>query len=199
MKTALFDIGNVLLAFDFTPALSSLLGSKAEPNALEKIMERKNDFESGKIDKAEYIPWASKLLDFSGEQKEFEAIWSSIFTPIQPMWKLARELKSAGYQLILFSNTNSIHAAFFLNEYAIFEIFDGAVFSHEIGAMKPNDAFYEKAIEKYKLSPHETIYFDDLEANIQAGIKFGFTSLIYDFNQHAAFLDTLEMHLYRPL
>ena len=184
INTTLFDIGNVLLAFDFAPALGSLKGPAAKQDAFELIMARKDIFEEGKEEKANYIDWASGLLDFRGSHQEFEQAWTSIFTPITPMWELAAELKKAGHRLILFSNTNCIHAPYCLENYPVFELFDGAVFSHEIGAIKPEAAFYERAIEKFSLIPEETQYFDDLPANIEAGKKFGFHSQLYEMKEH---------------
>ena len=47
--TYLFDIGNVLLAFDFDPALNSLKGANHAPNAIEQIIHKKDAFEAGEI------------------------------------------------------------------------------------------------------------------------------------------------------
>ncbi len=195
MKTVLFDIGNVLLAFDFHPALSTLEGPNARPDAVDLIMAQKDIFEAGKQEKAEYIQWASELLDFQGGHAAFERAWTSIFTPVQAMWDLARQLKAKGYRLILFSNTNSIHAPYCLSSYPDFSLFDGAVFSHEIGSIKPDPAFYKSAIKLYDLIPEQTFYIDDLEANIREGQNFGFTSFIYDLHNHEAFLSSFNRAL----
>ncbi len=195
MKTILFDIGNVLLAFDFKPALAKITGPNASPNAFEQIIQAKDSFEAGKMEKANYIEWASNILDFSGNQQSFENAWTSIFTSIEPMWQLAAQLKQQGHRLILFSNTNCIHAPYCLDTYKGFDLFDGAVFSHELGEIKPNDNFYLRAIEMYQLTPEHTYYIDDLPANIQAGRKFGFTSFQYDSEEHESFLKEFRNHL----
>lgn len=194
MKTYLFDIGNVLLAFDFTPALSSLLGKNPAPSALAQIIERKDEFEAGKIDVSEYITWASELLDFQGSEEEFKHAWRHIFTPIEGTWDLAKELKSKGHRLILYSNTNAIHAPHCLETYDIFEYFDHAVFSHEIGAIKPEDAFFLSSFEKFQIDPTETYYIDDLPANIEAGKKHGLNTHLYSADRHQDLLDWVATH-----
>ncbi len=47
---------------------------------------------------------------------------------------------------------------------------------------------YEQAIERFGLVPGETLYIDDLPANIETGKAMGFQTHQYDLNNHAAFL-----------
>ena len=56
--------------------------------------------------------------------------------------------------------------------------------SFEIGCMKPLHEFYAKACELYQLDPRETIYIDDLTANIDAGKNIGFHCHLYDHHNH---------------
>ncbi len=189
--TYLFDIGKVLLDFDFNPALSTLQGPAATAEGFENIMEYKDAFESGQVPAEDYIAFASKHLDFSGSSEEFRRAWNAIFTPIPANWKLVEQLKAQGHRLILYSNTNSIHAPFITNHYSVFEHFDGQIFSHEVKSIKPNNTFYQASIEKYHLIPEQTIYIDDMPENIEAGKRFGFHSFQYDLHNHQDLLDWL--------
>lgn len=184
--TYLFDIGNVLLAFDFTPALSTLLGRQADPNALQQIIARKDDFEAGQIDVDEYISWASTLLDYRGGADGFKQAWRSIFTPIYPNWELVKQLHAEGHRLILYSNTNAIHAPYCMEQYDIFRYFDHAVFSHEIGEIKPHCDFFTRSFELFDINPAETRYIDDLEDNILAGRRHGLDCFHYLPDSHQA-------------
>ncbi|WP_018969524.1 HAD family hydrolase [Rubritalea marina] len=194
MSTYLFDIGNVLLAFDFQPALSSLIGAKPKANALAQIIAKKDHFEAGKIEVPDYIDWASELLDFQGSHDEFKRAWTSIFTPIEGSWELARELHHKGHRLILFSNTNAIHAPYCLETYPDFSLFEHAAFSHELGAIKPNDAFYTSSIEQFDIDPSDTYYIDDLPENIEAGKKFGLNTHLYRQDKHHDLLEWVAQH-----
>jgi putative hydrolase of the HAD superfamily len=111
------------------------------------------------------------------------------------MWQLVDELAAAGHTLILFSNINAIHAPFVLETYAVFRRFHGAVFSHEVGAIKPDERIYRHAIERFQLVPAETIYIDDLAANIATGERLGLQAFRYDLGQHQALLDWLAPRL----
>lgn len=190
--TYLIDIGNVLLSFDFEPALKNITGPNADPQAFQKIMAAKDPFEAGKTQLIEYLNLAYPLLDFRGTDEEFAAAWRSIFTPIMPMWELIESLAQQSHRLILFSNTNEIHAPSIVKDYAVFKHFHHAVFSHEIKAIKPNNEFYTRAFEKFQIIPEETIYIDDLAENIEAGRAHGLKSFCYDYNNHQALLTWLK-------
>lgn len=190
--TFLFDIGNVLLAFDFLPALNALKGKNAHPDAIEKIIALKDGFESGETSLEDYIKILRELLDFQGEESDLCAAWNSIFTEIPQTFQLASTLKSQGHRLILFSNINPIHAPYCVETHQLNDRFHHAVFSYEIGAIKPHDAFFTRAFETFQIIPEDTIYIDDLPANIAAGNRHGLRSFCYDYRRHDDLLNWLE-------
>jgi len=188
-KAALIDIGNVILHVDFLTSLRTLVPQElADPDGrIYSLLEKKDDFEAGALSDDEFITWASKKLQFEGPKEDFLLAWNSIFSPNLPMWETLRDLKSRGFQLILFSNTNQMHADFFLKEFSeIFELFDGEVFSHIAGSVKPDPAIYHHAFEKYDLVPEETYYLDDLPENITTGLQLGLKAWRYDAKSHEA-------------
>ncbi|WP_035614938.1 HAD-IA family hydrolase [Haloferula sp. BvORR071] len=187
--TFLFDIGKVLLDFHFERSLAALLppGTDNVETRLATLLEKKDDFESGAISNAEYIPWAIGQLAAEIEEEHFLHAWRNIFTPNEPMWRVVESLAAGGHRLILFSNTNGIHCPWIFENYPIFKHFSGAVLSHEAKGLKPHDGIYEYAIREHGLKPKETRYIDDLGPNIETGKRWGFRSWQYDLNDHAAF------------
>lgn len=190
--TYLFDIGNVLLSFDFEPALSSLKGPNPDPSALEKIIEAKDPFEAGQTSISEYLAFVSPLLDFQGSPEDFYKAWNSIFTPIPATWELLKSLSSKGHRIILFSNINPIHAPYLLETHDVFEYADKAAFSFELGAIKPEKAFFTRAFEAFDIIPEDTIYIDDLPQNIDMGKQLGLHSFCYDYNKHSELTEWLQ-------
>lgn len=192
-QTFLFDIGKVLLDFDFTIFRKSIASGIEQDEALEKFLRAEQyAYESGGMSSAEFYLSAKKKLPFWPERERFTEAWNSIFTPNFLMWELAEKLASKGHRLILFSNTNALHAETFLKEYPVFTHFDEHHFSHEARALKPESAFYQSALEKFKLVPERTIYFDDMPENVAAGRDFGFHSFQYDLRNHQACLNWLS-------
>ena len=152
---------------------------------LQSLSERKDELESGQMSEDEFFSWASKKIQFEGPREEFITAWNDIFLPNLPMWETLRDLKSRGIRLILFSNTNATHAESFLARFPeVFSLFEGHIFSHEAGCIKPDPAIYHHAFEKYDLVPEETLYFDDLPENITTGLQLGLQSWRYNAENH---------------
>ncbi|MGJ8676962.1 MAG: HAD family hydrolase [Akkermansiaceae bacterium] len=193
----LFDIGNVIVSFDFISALNSLIpdDDTSREARIHAVLERKDEFEAGRIGPEEYFPWAMKILDFKGSEETFLSTWNDIFTPNQAMWDCIEGLSNEDHKLYLFSNIQSDHKRFLLHNHAVFRKFSGGIFSYKTGYVKPEQAIYEIAISQYKLIPEKTIYIDDLAANIEAGKNLGFICYQYDIDQHDAFTEWLQTKL----
>ena len=187
--TFLYDIGRVLLDFDFEPSLASLVppGTPDYAARLNRLLERKDDFEAGVIEPDDFITWALGVLDSAASPAEFRTAWQRIFTPNKPMWECVRRLAADGHRLLLFSNINAIHCPWLFEAYPEFAVFDGAVLSFEIGAIKPHADIYQHAVDAHSLVAETTVYIDDMPQNIATGRQFGFHCWQYDLNEHAAF------------
>ena len=188
----LFDIGNVIFRFDFNVAVEKLRDygiTHHEP--LSQITETKNRYEAGEFDDEEFVELAISQLGFTGTAEEFEVIWQEIFTENHAMVESIREISQGDAPLYLLSNTNGLHMKHILRDYPIFAAFSGGIYSHEAKSMKPEPPMYEQAIDRFSLVPEETLYIDDLPANIATGKALGFQSHQYELENHAAFADLI--------
>ena len=184
----LFDIGNVILKFDFGIAVEKLRAfGITHENPFEQIGVTKNRYEAGEFGDQEFVDLSIAELGFTGTPEEFERIWQHIFTENQPMIESIKELSKRDEPLYLLSNTNGLHVKHILADFPVFSAFSGGIYSHEAKSMKPDAPMYEQAIERFGLVPEETLYIDDLPANIVTGKALGFQSHQYDLNDHAAF------------
>ena len=193
----LFDIGRVLLDFDFEPSLQRLI-PKDITNPTERInhlLKRKDDFEAGLISSKDYTDWALDVLGSKATASQFHHAWQQIFTVNEPMWHCVRKLSSDGHRLILFSNINAIHYPWLLEAYPNFSYFEGAVLSFQTGFIKPQSEIYLHAISTYQLNPAETFYVDDQPQNITTGTQLGFQCWQYSIQQHHAFEQWLDAKL----
>ena len=189
IRAALFDIGNVILPFDFGPALVRLRARSRvhEPAAWQKMEALKFAYEGGQMDRAAFIAGVRHHVGFAGSDDEFVAIWTDIFAANPPMDALIERLQAGGLLLYLLSNTSDIHVDAFRSRYPIFRRFAGAVYSHEERLLKPDVEIFRRAIDRFALQPDETIYIDDLPPNVDAAAGLGFISLPYDYRAHNAF------------
>jgi len=195
----LFDIGRVLLDFNFEKSLHTLLPPDA-PNPsgtdprLAHLLERKDELETGRIDGAEYTRWAAQVLGC--DHAAFTTAFREVFTPIAPMWDTVRKLKADGHRLILFSNTNDLHCPWVFRRFPDFDLFDAAVLSFEVGSMKPAREIYHHATSRFRLTPQRTLYIDDLPENIATGRQLGFRCHQYDLHDHCAFEQWLQAEIH---
>jgi FMN phosphatase YigB (HAD superfamily) len=172
----IFDVGNVLLAFDEGRATERLAARTGKTRRHIDDYARRTPYVTelalGKLSKKQFFHTVANDLAFDGTYEEFAAIWSDIFTPIEPMVALAESLKTRVPRLAL-SNTNAIHAEYFLERFPFLNDFDAHVFSHEVGLLKPDAAIYQHALGKYGLTAGRTIFVDDMAANVESARRVG--------------------------
>lgn len=195
--TFLFDIGRVLLDFDFESSISRLIpaGTPDAGARIQKMLEKKDVLEAGKIEVDAFISWALKTLGCKATPAEFRDAWQQIFTPNEPMWRCVRQLSMDGHRLILFSNINGIHWPWICENFPEFSLFHDAVASFKTGFIKPQPEIYQYAITTHGLVPSETLYIDDLPQNCATGRTFGFRTCQYDLHNHTAFKKWLQANL----
>lgn len=185
LDALIFDIGNVLLKFDWRVAYEKL-EARSDGFSEEGIatMERWNLlYEEGGLERELFIKQSIEALRFRGEPLEFSRIWADIFTLNEPMAQFVESMHGR-MPLYLLSNTNCIHIEHVLERYPIFKRFDDAIYSHEVRLAKPDPAIFELAAARFNVVPEQTAYIDDLLANIKSARKVGFRGLHYDARDH---------------
>ncbi|MFT4547586.1 MAG: FMN phosphatase YigB (HAD superfamily) [Verrucomicrobiales bacterium] len=188
----LFDIGNVILGFDFSIAVNKLrdFGITHE-SPLAHISEIKERYEAGEMSDDEFVTLAIEQLGFEGSSEDFIPIWQEIFAQNDAMITSIQRIADQGHPLYLLSNTNGLHMQHILRDFPIFKAFAGGIYSHEAKSMKPDLPMYQQAIDRFDLKPEETLYIDDLAANIETGVSLGFQTHRYDHEDHSAFVSLL--------
>lgn len=172
-----FDLGNVLIPFDYNILIKKLdlvkEGSgKHFVDTYFDNYEFHRDFERGKISEKKFIERMLEILNHSIDGETFCNYFSSIFKQNQEVAALLPTLKK-NYKLILLSNTNSIHEKYGWEHYEFLKYFDDLILSHKIGAVKPEEKIY-CAVEKSSGSPaEEHIFIDDIEEYVNAAKSFG--------------------------
>lgn len=186
----LFDIGNVIITFDFSKATRKLapFSKVAAEEALPLVATLTVELELGLLSPGAFIAAASEKIGYTGDADFFHRSFADIFELNLPMVEFIEARKAEGCPLYLLSNTNGIHVPFFEKTYPVFAYFDGRIYSHEVGLMKPDPQIYHVTRETLKLIPEETIYIDDLPANCDAGRAAGFLTVPYDHTRHDDFL-----------
>jgi len=189
----LFDIGNVLVRFDFSVAAQRLsaLAEMTAGEVLERLAPFKDDLECGRISDEDFIGQSMDRIAFRGTREEFIRIWGDIFTENAPMTTVVEQL-AAEHPLYLLSNTSGLHKEWLMANFPVFRHFTAGIFSHEAGCMKPHEPIFRAAMESFGLQPSRTFYIDDLADNIATGQRLGFVCHHYHPDQHDRFHAALQ-------
>ena len=177
IKTIFFDLGNVIIPFDFKRAYSRLQPLCDYPATEIPARMRGTDlvsrFESGQIAAEQFVKEFSAVLELRINYDEFCDLWTSVFLP-EPLIQDSL-LASLGnrYPLMILSNTNPIHFHMIRANYPLLRHFDDCVLSYEVGALKPHAEIYEKAIARAGCDAAECFFTDDLLVNVEAAWKHG--------------------------
>lgn len=151
------------------------------PSIMEGFEKFRPRLEKGQISNEQFWFQLSKFLGIKFEPSML-TLWSENFEaetpPIPGVLDLADEIKAAGYKLGMLSNTTEPHVAINRTRH-IFEHFDVALMSNEIGARKPEPEAYYSLLTALDAEAEETVFIDDLAENVAGaeavgikGIKF---------------------------
>lgn len=183
----MFDFGNVLAFFDYGIIYAKLgepLGLSAE--AFRDLAESRGlkarlaEFESGRLTPEDFSAIVQRAVGLDIPFADFTDAWQDIFELNAPVADLVAELKAAGYTLLLGSNTNALHAAFYRRRFReTLDQFDHYVLSHEVRVMKPSRGFFEACTTAVQAPADSCVFIDDVEENVQGAREAGLIGLVY--------------------
>lgn len=183
-KIVVFDLGKVLLDFDYGKSARSLATrSKLTFEQVEKLINHSPllyRYETGLMSRAEFYGEVRATTGYGGSIEEFGAIFADIFEPIPPMIEMQARLKTSGVPTFIFSNTNDLAVEHIRGKYPFFGGFNGYVLSYEHGAMKPSAKLYEVVESETGRSGGEIIYLDDRAENVEAGTERGWRAILHE-------------------
>jgi glucose-1-phosphatase len=183
-KAIIFDLGRVLVYFDFKRGYRALEGLCPYPAAdiprrigATDLVTR---FETGLVEPEDFFAQLSRILDLRLDYPRFCEIWSSIFTdtlvPEAMLAGLARR-----YRLLLLSNTNAIHFDMVRRQYrGLLDHFHDLVLSYEVRAMKPDPRIFRLAVDRSGCRPEECFYTDDIPAYTAAARQEGIDAVTFE-------------------
>ncbi len=175
-KAIIFDLGKVLIHFDFKRGYRALEELCPYPAAeiprrigTTDLVQR---FETGLVEPRDFVLQLCAILNLEAGYDRFCQVWSSIFTETLVPESMLAGL-AARYRLLLLSNTNAIHFAMIREHYPLLRHFDDFVLSHLVKAMKPSTVIYREAIARARCRPEECFFTDDVPVYVEAAKKEG--------------------------
>jgi glucose-1-phosphatase len=179
-----FDLGKVLVDFDYQIAVSRIAARSSMPASGIKTFLGESqaiiDYECGRLTREEFYQQARRTSGFGGTLEEFGQFFADIFTEMPPMIELHADLRRRGIPTYIFSNTNDLAIEHIQRNFPFFRNFDGYVYSYEVGTMKPGSNIYE-ALEKLAgRRGADIIYLDDRPENVAGGAGRGWRAILHE-------------------
>ena len=176
-EVVVFDLGKVLVDFDYS-LVANRLRARTQLQLAEIAVRLDRspllvEFETGRIETEEFFRRVVQLTGYNGTLAEFAVEFGDIFSPIPEMIDWQSRLRARGVPTFIFSNTNELAVRHIQSAFPFFGGFDAYIYSHEVGAMKPDARIYEAVEAVTRRRRDAILYVDDRPENIAAGAARG--------------------------
>jgi len=189
-KAVIFDLGKVLLDFDYAITVQRILEKSSVAAAeLQSFIDQSPllvRYEKGLITTDEFIDEVCERAGYSGTNEEFADAFADIFSPIQPMIDLHARLYENRVPTYIFSNTNELAIRHVKRQFPFFAEFDGYIYSYEYHSMKPQTRLYEAVERAAGCGGASLLYLDDRQENIDAGLAHGWDAHLHESPEKSA-------------
>ena len=179
-----FDLGKVLLDFDYTIAARRIgEDGMMSFDEIKKFLSQTDlliRYETGLISRQEFFGEVCQTTSFCGTIEAFGECFTDIFTEIPAMIELHAALRHKGFPTYIFSNTNELQLSYIRQKFPFFANFDGYILSYEVRSMKPDAKIYEALERMAGKKGSDLLYIDDRAENIVAGDARGWQTILQE-------------------
>jgi len=183
-KVVVFDLGKVLVDFDYSIAYTKIAGAgKVGAADVQHVLENialLRQYETGLLDRRQFFQEICAATGYRQSLEQFSADFSDIFFEIPEIIALQKRLRQAGVPTFIFSNTNDLAVEHIRRRFPFFGNFDGYIYSYEHGAMKPDGKLYEVVERQTGRSGPEIVYLDDRAENVATGVARGWHAILHE-------------------
>jgi FMN phosphatase YigB (HAD superfamily) len=186
IQNILFDVGTVLLNIHYEPALALAhrFCDPAKREALGRFFTFDNrdpmirEYERGAITTEDFFLHFATVTGFSGTMDQFVRTYQDMLSENELMLEFARAL-SRTYNTFLVTNAGVLHTPTIYARFPSLLFFKEEASSCYLGEVKPDRAFYEKALAKFGVEPITCLLIDDRPENCAGARAFGIHAILY--------------------
>jgi len=187
IKAVIFDLGNVLIDFDYGRAAARIFKfTRKTPEELLRFFFESDIpplFEAGGISPQDFFLKVKEEIGLDLGFEDFVPIWNEIFFLSEKndrVNEIARNLKGR-YKLAFLSNINILHLDYIRSKFAsIVSEFDYPLSSCELGFIKPQEEIYKKALAVLGVSAGEAFYTDDRRELVEGARRLGIKGFVFN-------------------
>jgi putative hydrolase of the HAD superfamily len=178
IRAVFFDIGNVVCYFSHARMCRRLAEVSGVPAARIRgdVLESGwvTRYDRGDVTTADFV---ARLEALAGRPLDVASVREAacgIFVENRGVRELVEALSGQGLELGVLSNTCEIHTSDALEKFEVFRHFRHRIYSHRVGAVKPEPAIYRAAHQAAGCEPAECFFTDDRPELVAAARRYGF-------------------------
>lgn len=201
-KYFIFDIGNVLVNFDFQVLLQQIAADSGTPleQPTERDLEMHHAVEEGVISDQAFVDYLNEAKGLSWTVDALIGVWQKMFTVNQTGYGMFREAITRGLPVYTLSNIAEHHIEAIERNWPGF--FDGATglfLSYQVGARKPHAEIYRHMLENLGVKGEQCLFLDDLERNTESARAAGIQAYQFIPENYVAINETVRRFFDVPL
>lgn len=198
INTIIFDIGNVLLDFDYMKQFRRLFDEETAQDIANISIRKPEVWVEMDRGVLSYNEAVNLVIEGAPHlEKEIRLAIQELYNHVDSFpyavdW--VKSLKEKGYQIYILSNYGEKPFADSKVHMPFLQYVDGQLISYEIQEVKPNTAIYQAICDRFAIDPSKAVFIDDSAANIAGAKAFGLNTIHFNNYEDAiAQLQTLPL------
>lgn len=183
IKNIVFDIGNVLTAFQWEYKFkqhdypNEILERVAKATVLSDTWK---EYDRGVLSQKELMEnFVRRDPELESVIRECAGNYINMLRKYDYTTPWIRELKQKGYRVFYLSNMPEIAERDCAEALDFIQETDGGILSWSVKLIKPDKAIYELLLKRYSLKAEECVFLDDSEKNVEAAREVGMQGIVF--------------------
>ena len=181
IKQVIFDLGRVLLEWQ-PEKLAHELSLEDESFVKEVWHITRHptwlQFDMGQLRSPDLIDIHAEKYPKRTLQQFMDRV-PHILTLIPEGLRLLEAVKEKGLKRYILSNMSHDFYHHLIAVYPFLSEFDGSIYSCHFNLAKPDHSIYHKLLNKYHLTPNESLFVDDIPENIASADSLGIHTVLF--------------------
>ncbi|MBI4973614.1 HAD family phosphatase [Candidatus Roizmanbacteria bacterium] len=181
ITTFLFDLGGVLFTNGTKIFIHQLSTSYSIPEEKVKDMldgDIGSQYREAKITRDEFWRQVKENLKIDNDVNLLEKQWIDGYELISGTRQIIEDL-SKKYKIYYLSDNVKERVDALDKKFDFKKLFQGGIFSHEVGVRKPDPKIYEYALSVSGSLPNETVFIDDKQKMLDPAAKMGMKTILF--------------------
>lgn len=145
-----------------------------------------DDLECGSLAEEDFLMTLRNRCAHGASVDDVRDAWNAVLIGLKSDVMPSLQRLGRRFDLLLFSNTNAIHAAHFEQQIlntqgrSFGDAFRQVIYSHRLGQRKPHVGAYETVAAQHGLDPEATLFIDDTLVNVHGARAAGWQAIHYE-------------------